>query len=172
MNDLEGNKGEVWKKKGVNEVIHDKAKNTNQNNEKKGKNKEETEGSRNVNKFDALNRMEEDIKELEKLKGRMVIGSREENEHIEDVLDNNTGIAKELSIEEMEGMWNIRSMNHLKKQKAALNFIQEEKINVCGIVETHIKPPKLSKVASLAFGGWEWVSNIVHSTNGVSPKIW
>ncbi|GKC30129.1 RNA-directed DNA polymerase, eukaryota, reverse transcriptase zinc-binding domain protein, partial [Tanacetum coccineum] len=122
------------------------------NNEKKKKNKEETEGSRNVNKFDALNGMEEDIEELEKLKGRMVVDTflnkriqpnfievkswtqdmvkyfneqweidrdkeaEEENEHIEDVLDNNTGIAKELSIEEMEG--------------------------------------------------WEWVSNSVHSING------
>ncbi|GJW35630.1 hypothetical protein Tco_0058550 [Tanacetum coccineum] len=94
---------------GVNEVIHDKAKNTNQNNEKKGKNKEETEGSRNVNKFDALNGMEEDIEELEKLKGMMQWEidrdkeAEEENKHIEDVLDNNTGIAKEISIEEMEG---------------------------------------------------------------------
>ncbi|GJZ30045.1 RNA-directed DNA polymerase, eukaryota, reverse transcriptase zinc-binding domain protein [Tanacetum coccineum] len=109
------------------------------NNEKKGKNKEETEGSRNVNKFDALNRMEEDIEELEKLKGMMVVDTflnkriqpnfievkswtqdmvkyfneqweidrdkeaEEENKHIEDVLDNNIGIAKEISIEEMEG---------------------------------------------------------------------
>ncbi|GKA36412.1 retrovirus-related pol polyprotein from transposon TNT 1-94 [Tanacetum coccineum] len=174
-------------------------------------------------------RVLDDIEELEKLKGRMVVDTflnkriqpnfikvknwtqdmvkyfkeqweinrnkevEEDNDNIEDVLENNTGIAKELSIEEMEGlfyidssreailsfimidlnigMWNIRSMNQLKKQKAVINFIQEEKLNGCGIVETYIKPSKLSKVASIAFGGWEWVSNSVHSTNGCRIMI-
>ncbi|GKD20453.1 RNA-directed DNA polymerase, eukaryota, reverse transcriptase zinc-binding domain protein [Tanacetum coccineum] len=97
--------------------------------------------------------------------------AEEDNDNIEDVLENNTGIAKELGIKEMEGMWNIRSMNQLKKQKAVINFIQEEKLNGCGIVETYIKPSKLSKVASIAFGGWEWVSNSVHSTNGCRIMI-
>ncbi|GJZ97390.1 RNA-directed DNA polymerase, eukaryota, reverse transcriptase zinc-binding domain protein [Tanacetum coccineum] len=96
---------------------------------------------------------------------------REETEDIEDVLENNSGIAKELNTEEIEGMWNIRSMNQKKKQKAVYNFIKEEKISVCGIVETHIKPAKLCKAAVIAFGGWDWVSNSTHSTSGCRIMI-
>ncbi|GJU68574.1 RNA-directed DNA polymerase, eukaryota, reverse transcriptase zinc-binding domain protein [Tanacetum coccineum] len=88
----------------------------------------------------------------------------------EDVLENNTSIAKRVNEAEMEdfniGMWNIRSMNQLKKQKAVIDFIKNEKISVCGIVETHIKAAKLSKVADIAFGGWDWVSNSIHSCKG------
>ncbi|PWA40243.1 RNA-directed DNA polymerase, eukaryota, Reverse transcriptase zinc-binding domain protein [Artemisia annua] len=84
-------------------------------------------------------------------------------ENIEDVLEGTSSIAKDLSAEEVPdlniAMWNIRSMNKKKKQKDVLNFIREENINVCGIIETHIKPVVLSKVANFAFGGWEWVSN-------------
>ncbi|GJW39228.1 RNA-directed DNA polymerase, eukaryota, reverse transcriptase zinc-binding domain protein [Tanacetum coccineum] len=97
------------------------------------------------------------------------------NEDIEDVLETNSGIAKDLSTKEVEdlkiGIWNIRSLNQKKKQKAVLNFIKEENINICGIIETHIKPPKLSKVASMVFGGWDWVSNSVFSTNGCRIMI-
>ncbi|GJT83821.1 RNA-directed DNA polymerase, eukaryota, reverse transcriptase zinc-binding domain protein [Tanacetum coccineum] len=63
------------------------------------------------------------------------------------------------------GMWNIRSMNQKKKQEAVLNFIQSGKISICGIVETHLKPSNISKAANKAFGGWDWVSNSIHSTN-------
>ncbi|GJQ95931.1 RNA-directed DNA polymerase, eukaryota, reverse transcriptase zinc-binding domain protein [Tanacetum coccineum] len=97
------------------------------------------------------------------------------NEDIEDVLETNSGIAKDLSTEEVEdlkiGMWNIRSLNQKKRQKSVLNFIKEENINICRIIETHIKLPKLSKVASMVFGGWDWVSNSVFSTNGCRIMI-
>ncbi|GJX34584.1 RNA-directed DNA polymerase, eukaryota, reverse transcriptase zinc-binding domain protein [Tanacetum coccineum] len=63
------------------------------------------------------------------------------------------------------GMWNIRSMNQKKKQEAVLNLIHDEKISICGIVETHLKPSKIDKVAEKAFGGWDWVSNSSHSMN-------
>ncbi|GJU22274.1 RNA-directed DNA polymerase, eukaryota, reverse transcriptase zinc-binding domain protein [Tanacetum coccineum] len=32
-------------------------------------------------------------------------------------------------------------------------------------METHLKPSKLGKAAGIAFGGWDWVSNSIHSTN-------
>ena len=63
-------------------------------------------------------------------------------------------------------VWNIRSMNKQKKQKDVLNFIREEKLSICGIVETHIKPTSISKIADYAFGGWDWVSNISCSSSG------
>ena len=52
-------------------------------------------------------------------------------------------------------VWNIRSMNIQKKQKDVLNFVREEKLSVCGIVETHVKTASLSKVADYAFRGWD-----------------
>ncbi|GKG00214.1 hypothetical protein Tco_0301904 [Tanacetum coccineum] len=74
--------------------MDDKAKNTNPNHEKKGKNKDEGEGSRN----DMVKYFKEQW-EIDRNKE-----AEEENENIEDVLENNTGIAKELGIKEMEGM--------------------------------------------------------------------
>ncbi|GJT35154.1 RNA-directed DNA polymerase, eukaryota, reverse transcriptase zinc-binding domain protein [Tanacetum coccineum] len=101
--------------------------------------------------------------------------TEEINEDIEDVIDVTPGMATKVSIEEMEdlkiGMWNIRSMNQQKKQKKVLKFIKEENINGCGIVETHIKPTQLSKVDAIAFGGWDWVSNSVHSNSGCRIMI-
>ncbi|GJU83409.1 hypothetical protein Tco_1285774 [Tanacetum coccineum] len=133
-----GSKGDVWKKKVMNEGKHNKTKNTDL--EKKGKNKYKREGLRNVNKFATLNEIGEEDDELEKLKGRMVVDVflnkkiqpnfievkswtqdmvkyfkeqweidrnkevKEVKESIEDVLETSSRIAKELSIEEMEGM--------------------------------------------------------------------
>ncbi|PWA51515.1 hypothetical protein CTI12_AA464830 [Artemisia annua] len=66
----------------------------------------------------------------------------------------------------MEAIWNIRSMNKLKKQKEVKKLILEEGIQVCAILETHVKPHKLPKVCEVAFGNWCWISNVVHSQNG------
>ncbi|GKD36844.1 hypothetical protein Tco_1257051 [Tanacetum coccineum] len=133
-----GSKGDVWKKKVMNEGKHNKTKNTDL--EKKGKNTYKREGLRNVNKFATFNEIGEEDDELEKLKGRMVVDVflnkkiqpnfikvkswtqdmvkyfkeqweidrnkevKEVKESIEDVLETSSRIAKELSIEEMEGM--------------------------------------------------------------------
>ncbi|GKB20366.1 RNA-directed DNA polymerase, eukaryota, reverse transcriptase zinc-binding domain protein, partial [Tanacetum coccineum] len=201
-NEVKGSKGEVWKKK------HDKkeALNRQKNKQQVNGGTSQREGRIDIgNKYDALNRLEDDNKELEILKGRIIVDRfitkdiqpngvevktwtrdmvryfkdqkelkkiREEeelNDGREDVMESNSGIASELNAEEVRdlkmGMWNIRSMNQSKKQESVLNFIQNEKISICGIVETHLKPPKISKAANKAFGGWDWVSNSVYSTN-------
>ena len=41
--------------------------------------------------------------------------------------------------------WNIRSMNQLKKQKEVLNLLREERIQVCTVLETHIKAHKFKR---------------------------
>ncbi|PWA48482.1 hypothetical protein CTI12_AA490900 [Artemisia annua] len=64
------------------------------------------------------------------------------------------------------GTWNIRSMNKLNKQKEVRKLIIEERIQVCAILETHIKPHKLPKACDRAFGDWNWLSNVSHSQNG------
>ncbi|PWA62420.1 hypothetical protein CTI12_AA218350 [Artemisia annua] len=86
---------------------------------------------------------------------------------VEDVLEGTSDIAREVVANEVSDLniavWNIRSMNIQKKQKDVLNFVREEKLSVCGIVETHVKTASLSKVTDYAFGGWDWVSNSIHT---------
>lgn len=62
--------------------------------------------------------------------------------------------------------WNIRSMNKGKKQKEIKILIMEERIQVCAVLETHIKPHKLPKVCESSFGDWDWFSNVQYSLNG------
>ncbi|PWA70711.1 RNA-directed DNA polymerase, eukaryota, Reverse transcriptase zinc-binding domain protein [Artemisia annua] len=61
---------------------------------------------------------------------------------------------------------NIRSMNKLKKQKEVERMIVEDNIQVCAILETHVKPHKLPKVCEKAFGNWSWISNVSNNMNG------
>ncbi|GKC80830.1 RNA-directed DNA polymerase, eukaryota, reverse transcriptase zinc-binding domain protein [Tanacetum coccineum] len=56
-------------------------------------------------------------------------------------------------------------MNQLKKQKEVLKLIRGENISVCAVIETHLKPDKLAEASNRCFGGWDWVSNSVHSQN-------
>ncbi|PWA52215.1 RNA-directed DNA polymerase, eukaryota, Reverse transcriptase zinc-binding domain protein [Artemisia annua] len=61
--------------------------------------------------------------------------------------------------------WNIRSLNQEKKQKDARNLIQEEKLQVCAILETHLKAGNLSTDCDKVFGSWSWISNSSFSKN-------
>ncbi|GJW20732.1 RNA-directed DNA polymerase, eukaryota, reverse transcriptase zinc-binding domain protein [Tanacetum coccineum] len=114
MNENKGSKGDVWKRKMRNEEKQEKNKKNEQ--EKKGKNKDEGYGIRSANKFDALNGMEEENDDLEKLKERIIVDK----------------------------------------------FLNKKVQPNC------IEPAKLRKTAAVAFGGWDWVSNSVHSTSGCS----
>ena len=64
------------------------------------------------------------------------------------------------------GCWNIRGLSTSDKQKEVKNFIDEEGLNVCAVLETHSKTKKLNKIADRIFGQWEWVSNMQHCDKG------
>ncbi|PWA90456.1 heat shock protein 70 [Artemisia annua] len=82
--------------------------------------------------------------------------------NLEDVLENGNA-TQTMTADNVTGMtWNIRSMNKLKKQKEVRRMIVEDSIQVCAILETHVKPHKLPKVCDSAFGSWSWVSNVNH----------
>ncbi|GKB60710.1 RNA-directed DNA polymerase, eukaryota, reverse transcriptase zinc-binding domain protein, partial [Tanacetum coccineum] len=49
------------------------------------------------------------------------------------------------------------------KQKELRNFIAEEKIQVCAILETHLKAKNINKACDFVFGRWRWISNVNHS---------
>ncbi|XP_071698715.1 uncharacterized protein [Rutidosis leptorrhynchoides] len=51
------------------------------------------------------------------------------------------------------------------KQDEIKDFIKIEKISVCAIVETHLKPKNIDKVCNFVFDKWDWISNVSFSQN-------
>ncbi|GKE46779.1 RNA-directed DNA polymerase, eukaryota, reverse transcriptase zinc-binding domain protein [Tanacetum coccineum] len=58
------------------------------------------------------------------------------------------------------GIWNIRGMCSSTKQDEVINFIKEEKLSICVILETHLKRNQLDKVCNKVYGRWDWFSNM------------
>lgn len=56
-------------------------------------------------------------------------------------------------------VWNIRSLCKTSRQKEVREFIKEEEVCFCSVLETHLKGIKVSSVAKKIFGQWEWSSN-------------
>ena len=59
--------------------------------------------------------------------------------------------------------WNIRGMCNEIKQNEVMKFIENEKVQVCAVIETHLKIKSISKVCDRVFGNWNWISNVMHS---------
>ncbi|GJZ51255.1 RNA-directed DNA polymerase, eukaryota, reverse transcriptase zinc-binding domain protein [Tanacetum coccineum] len=62
--------------------------------------------------------------------------------------------------------WNIRGMNTSEKQKEVKKFINEEKLHLCAVIETHIKYAKIKKVDDFVYGNWEYVTNSENNNKG------
>ncbi|GKB28742.1 hypothetical protein Tco_0868143 [Tanacetum coccineum] len=45
----------------------------------------------------------------------------------------------------------------------AKKFINDEKVHVCALLETHLKYRNISKVCGKVFGNWRWMSNVQQS---------
>nr|XP_043637991.1 uncharacterized protein LOC122608993 [Erigeron canadensis] len=56
--------------------------------------------------------------------------------------------------------WNVRGINTEYKHNEAIMFIRDEKLQVCALLETHLKSNTINKVGDRVFNTWEWVSNI------------
>ncbi|GJY36109.1 RNA-directed DNA polymerase, eukaryota, reverse transcriptase zinc-binding domain protein [Tanacetum coccineum] len=116
INDEIRNKRDIWKRKEVNEGKQNNFRGEEQ--EKKGNDKDKRDGVRSRNKFEVLNGMDTDNEELEilktirinwkSIKNQLEINKLKDmedgNKDIKDVLEANSGIAKDLSTEEVEGM--------------------------------------------------------------------
>ncbi|GJU73415.1 RNA-directed DNA polymerase, eukaryota, reverse transcriptase zinc-binding domain protein [Tanacetum coccineum] len=63
-------------------------------------------------------------------------------------------------------VWNIRGLSTMNKQKEVRNLIKEESMQLCAIIETHIKFHKIKKVREKIFGNWEYISNGEDSNKG------
>ncbi|GJY38271.1 RNA-directed DNA polymerase, eukaryota, reverse transcriptase zinc-binding domain protein [Tanacetum coccineum] len=55
--------------------------------------------------------------------------------------------------------WNIRGLNHTPKQKEVRQVMNENCLNVCAILESHVDIGKLEKVCSKVCNRWKWSSN-------------
>lgn len=64
------------------------------------------------------------------------------------------------------GSWNIRGLSTSNKQTEIRNFIEDESLNFCAVLETHIKQKKLYKIGNDIFGNWEWVTNMQYCDKG------
>ncbi|PWA38865.1 hypothetical protein CTI12_AA572810 [Artemisia annua] len=62
-----------------------------------------------------------------------------------------------------QATWNIRGMCNEIKQNEVMKFIENEKVQVCAVIETHLKTKSITKVCDRVFGNWNWISNVVHS---------
>ncbi|GJR80293.1 putative RNA-directed DNA polymerase [Tanacetum coccineum] len=55
--------------------------------------------------------------------------------------------------------WNIRGLNHVLKQTKVQQVVNENRLSVCAILESHVDISSLSKVCSKVFRSWDWTSN-------------
>ncbi|GJU84137.1 putative reverse transcriptase domain-containing protein [Tanacetum coccineum] len=80
---------------------------------------------------------------------------------------NNVGV-KELDevFDDDTGSWNIRDLSTSNKQKEVRNFIANEDLSICAVLETHIKCKRLNKIGESIFGQWDWYSNMQHYDKG------
>ncbi|KAL7612679.1 hypothetical protein Lser_V15G05847 [Lactuca serriola] len=57
------------------------------------------------------------------------------------------------------GVWNIRGLNKVVKQKEVIDVIRDNNLGICAVVESHVKILNLKNVCSKTFGNWDWISN-------------
>ncbi|GJT20176.1 ribonuclease H-like domain-containing protein [Tanacetum coccineum] len=69
---------------------------------------------------------------------------RDEN----DVMEVNDPAIVNLIAEELQGVWNVRGINNELKQKDAMHLIRDEKIQLCALIETHLKTKSIDKVGN------------------------
>ncbi|XP_075108929.1 uncharacterized protein LOC142180761 [Nicotiana tabacum] len=65
--------------------------------------------------------------------------------------------------------WNIRGLNKPYKQKELKNFLQKNKIDILGCLETRVKEKKAKKILYKAAKDWGYCCNYTKAENG---RIW
>ncbi|PWA74759.1 RNA-directed DNA polymerase, eukaryota, Reverse transcriptase zinc-binding domain protein [Artemisia annua] len=76
------------------------------------------------------------------------------------------GMEYKISVMDLKiGCWNIRGMGTYDKQKEMRNFISDEKLHVCAVLETQIKS-KLQKIGDSVYGNWSWTNNMSYCDKG------
>ncbi|GJR87107.1 RNA-directed DNA polymerase, eukaryota, reverse transcriptase zinc-binding domain protein [Tanacetum coccineum] len=79
-------------------------------------------------------------------------------EDVEEVIQNleeEFGVREEIT----RGMRISLGMSTSDKQKEVRNLMNEEKLQLCGIIETHVKYSKILKIGEKVFGNWDFICN-------------
>ncbi|PWA72494.1 Myc-type, basic helix-loop-helix (bHLH) domain-containing protein [Artemisia annua] len=66
----------------------------------------------------------------------------------------------ECSMDLKIGCWNIRGLSTTDKQNEVRKYIDDERLHMCGIIETQLKTKKLQKIGDSVFKNWSWVNNM------------
>ncbi|KAM6569283.1 hypothetical protein CsatB_017268 [Cannabis sativa] len=61
---------------------------------------------------------------------------------------------------------NVRGANNQAKQQLIKQFINSQKVDFVGLLETRVKAPKLGALYSNVFDGWCFSSNIAWHAGG------
>ncbi|GJS09808.1 RNA-directed DNA polymerase, eukaryota, reverse transcriptase zinc-binding domain protein [Tanacetum coccineum] len=46
-----------------------------------------------------------------------------------------------------------------------MKFIGDSKVQICALLETHLKPKSIGKICDRVYGRWNWISNVRYSSN-------
>nr|GEV22676.1 RNA-directed DNA polymerase, eukaryota, reverse transcriptase zinc-binding domain protein [Tanacetum cinerariifolium] len=55
---------------------------------------------------------------------------------------------------------NIRGLSTSDKHNKVRKFINDESLNMCAVIETHLKAKKLQNIRDFIFKAWQWVDNM------------
>ncbi|GJX28595.1 RNA-directed DNA polymerase, eukaryota, reverse transcriptase zinc-binding domain protein [Tanacetum coccineum] len=70
------------------------------------------------------------------------------------------------------GTWNVRGLcNAADKQKEVKKLIQEECLQFCAVLETHVEFKNIKKTCDNIFGSWEYTSNGEDNSKGTLKKL-
>ncbi|PWA66317.1 RNA-directed DNA polymerase, eukaryota, Reverse transcriptase zinc-binding domain protein [Artemisia annua] len=104
-------------------------------------------------------------------KGKKANGSNDTvDKEVEDVYVDDTGTGRYMEVDVLKGMdkgsWNIRGMYTSDKRKEVRNFIRDEKLHVCAVLETQVKSKRLQQIGENVFGNWNWINNMKFCDKG------
>lgn len=68
--------------------------------------------------------------------------------------------------------WNLRDINAPNKQRDVTLFCKENKVHLCGFVETKIKKDNADSINKRIFPGWEYFINHNSHPNGRTWIVW
>nr|GEU94941.1 RNA-directed DNA polymerase, eukaryota, reverse transcriptase zinc-binding domain protein [Tanacetum cinerariifolium] len=104
-----------------------------------------------------------------KHKSKLLIEKRKKDdidkEYNEEDDDETNGIV--MSMEDND----VKGLSSFEKQKEVVNFIIEEKLHVCVVLETRLKSKRIDKVCSSIFGRWNWFINMRYCNKGCKIMV-
>ncbi|KAJ9545220.1 hypothetical protein OSB04_024927 [Centaurea solstitialis] len=135
----------------------------------------DSDGSTSLQKNDH----DEEVSEMEQVSTETIVREQEQvvqPEVVEVVVDkqdtsNSKGDRVVMDKEDVSGVsvihnlminiatWNIRGLNTRGKQIEVRDVIHENDVNICAIVESHVRVDMLDQVCNYTFGRWNWISN-------------